>query len=410
MRRLILGLLVAGAPACFFDTSGLGNGEPDAAGGTSDALRDATIDAGPCTSWVAPNIDPCDPALPAPAVLSLNNSAVYDTDSGELTGPGGATTPPSAVVAQPSGAEVRALNLTSLDINGNGSLTVTGTKPLLIIVHGDATIDGAIDVAARSSGDAATSTPGPGGNLACGNSEGHAGSNADPVSLGGGGGGGGGAYGENGGDGGDGGGNSGGARGGRGTKNGDADISPLRGGCPGGAGGTDGNVTPNAGGRRGDGGGALEITVQGALSVSGTIDAGGSGGGTHSAVRTGGGGGGSGGGILLDGDATVVTSTAKVCANGGGGGEGGQVGQDSEGGGQGTCSETTAALGGNTSADGGDGGDGGRLGALAGTSAKNGSNNAGGGGGGGGVGRVRITGRTQRTIDPASIVSPTPAP
>jgi hypothetical protein len=413
MRGHLLAFLLF-APACSFDRSGQpGNGAPDADINAPDADTtapdaDLTMPDAPagCVTWPAPNVDPCDPLLPDPEALTVNQSSVYDTDTGSLTS-GNVTMPPSALLTQQGGAEVRAMNLSSFQLGGNGSISVVGSRPLVIIVHGGAQIDGTIAVGAR--GNSTSSSPGPGGNsLACGNATGSAGNDADVAALGGGGGGGGGAYGDDGGDGGDGQGAGHGSKGGKGTKNGAADLEPLRGGCAGGGGGDDGDILADSGGRAGDGGGAVEITVLGMLSVGGTIDAAGTGGGTPAGARAGGGGGGSGGAILLDGETVTVLATAKLCANGGAGGEGGQLGEDSEAGDNGTCSETTPAVGGNINADGGDGGDGGVLGGENGQPGTNGASNGGGGGGGGGVGRIRVNGRTNRTIENGSVVSPAP--
>src|SRR5688500_17187875 len=112
MRGHLLALLLL-APACSFDRSGQpGNGAPDADTPAPDADphapdADTTMPGAPtgCVTWDAPNVDPCDPLLPDPEALSLNQSAVYDTDTGSLTS-GNVTMPPSAIVTQAGGIEV----------------------------------------------------------------------------------------------------------------------------------------------------------------------------------------------------------------------------------------------------------------------------------------------------------------
>src|SRR3954471_15947777 len=94
--RLLVGTLGSLA-GCGFRA---GTAQIDASADTSDA--DAP-DAGPCVSWSALNIMPCNEALGAPRDLMLAAGAyVLDTDSGQLSG---AMTQqlPGALIAQPSG-------------------------------------------------------------------------------------------------------------------------------------------------------------------------------------------------------------------------------------------------------------------------------------------------------------------
>jgi hypothetical protein len=404
VRRCLLLWALAG---CAFDRSGVpGDDAPpiDAARGPDGDSPDGAVG---CVPWDALNVDPCDGALPEPDTINLaSGDFVYDTDTGTLSEQGGGdTTPASALLTQARGPEVRALNVRSFNIDAAGSLTVVGSRPLVIVVHGSASIAGTIDVSARVTGEG-TSTPGPGGNSAeCGNGAGEPGKPSTNANAGGGGGGGGG-FGDDGGDGGDGNGAGHGGKGGKGAKNGAADLVPLRGGCAGGAGGADALDPVNPGGRAGDGGGAIEITALGTIEVSGAIRAGGSGGATQLIGLGGGGGAGSGGAILLDADVAIVSASAALCGNGGGGGEGGQILETSEDGEPATCSETIEAQGGALSPGGGDGGDGGALIDLTGDNATNGASGGGGGGGGGGVGRIRVRGRTTRDVPDAAIISP----
>jgi len=166
----------------------------------------------------------------------------------------------------------------------------------------------------------------------------------------------------------------------------------IRGGCGAGGGG---NARIAAGGGRGAGGGALYIMADSTITIAGTLDASGEGGGSGAGGTAGmsggagGGGGGSGGMLGLDAPMITLAATAKLIANGGGGGGGGSSTQPGK---NGTEADPTtafpfAAIGG----DGGSmntGGRGGRgaaeaTGALAGADFSGVGGDAGGGGGGG---------------------------
>jgi hypothetical protein len=398
MRCMLAGLACTVAACSFHDGVVPGDGTM-----TGDGSGSA-IDGGPCVSWQALNVDPCAAPLGTPAPLQLS-PGVYTLNADDATVTGDASlTLPGALVVQANGPMARVINVTSLDIAANANVLVTGTHPVIFVVHGDAAIAGSLIASARTDADTATKVAGPGGDGATACAIGVADSGGGTSGMGGGGGGGGGGYGDDGADGTDGSDPSHGAHGGHGKANGVAAITPLRGGCPGGAGGADAVVGGPAQGR---GGGALEITALGTISVTGTLAAGGSGGATFSGTHTGGGGGGAGGAILLDGDTAIVLDTAKLCANGGGGGEGGQILSTSAGGQPAACAPLPA-LGGAINGDGGDGGDGGYAGtaAVKGGPAKNG---AGGGGGGGSFGRIRVHGRTMRTVNASAIVTPLPS-
>ena len=378
------------------------------------AVPDGTSpDAAPCVPWdalnLSPTVTPCDTALGVPVDLSLAAGAyAIDTDSGQISGDVSAQLP-GVLILQSSGSEMlRVVNLGQFSIANGATVVITGRNPLVFVVHADATIAGILDVSARVDG-TGTSTAGPGADDAdaCTGGFGAVGQAAQ-ASTGGGGGAGGGGFGNTGGNGGDGNGTGLGFYGVHGSATGNMTLVPLRGGCPGGHGGATSSLT--AGGRAGDGGGALEVTARGVIDVRGTLKAAGSGGGTPGSVNAGGGAGGSGGAILLDGDTVHVEASGTLCANGGGGGEGGQVGGTSAPGENGTCSATQAARGGTGNATGGDGGDGGSGSSTLGKTGANGVSSGGGGGGGGSVGRVRVRGRTTRTIDPSAIVSPAAAP
>jgi hypothetical protein len=217
-------------------------------------------------------------------------------------------------VAQTSagGAQVCILRARGLTIAAGHTLELVGDKPVIIAVEGDATIAGIV------SADANGATPGAGGNLSCGTSQGGDGS-GNPGRFEGASGGGGGAFGSRGGTGGaadtDGNQRGGGAGG---QARGTASLSPLLGGCAGGrAGGCQ-----SAGGA---GGGAVQIAASNALVVSGTVRANGGAGATPCGANDEGGGtgAGSGGGVLLQGGSSVNVAGATLSARGGNGGRNG---------------------------------------------------------------------------------------
>jgi len=373
------------------------------------ALIDTNFDnTGSCVSWPALNIAPCNVALGGRGPVTIaTGSYRFDTDRGMLADSASTVTLPGALVPQSNGGPmVRVVNASRLTIDAGATVTVVGSHPVIFVVHGDAAINGIIDASAQVDG-AGQRTAGPGGNDAsqCMTAIGKDG--IDALVTGGAGGAGGGGYGANGGNGGNG---AGGAHGEHGRAVSDGMISPLRGGCHGGTGGKEFLGVGGHGGQPGDGGGAIEITALGQITINGTIRAGGSGGGVGGAglalVSAGGGGGGSGGAIVLDGATSTVTAGGKLCANGGGGGEGGQTGMTSSPGLAATCT-TTPAAGGATQADGGDGGAGGTSGD--GANGKDGNNGAAGGGGGGSVGRIRVHGRSKAPM-PGGLVSPPATP
>ena len=390
------------------DASGVSDGAPP------DVLPDVPPDA-PCIPWdalnLSPNVTPCDVALGVPRDLALPAGAyTIDTDSGQLSGAMTAQLP-GALIPQ-SGLMLRVVNLGQLSIAGGATVSITGTHPLVFVVHADAMIAGTVDVSARVDGTTGSSTAGPGGDDsgACAGGFGAIGGPAT-VNGSGGGGAGGGSFGDTGGPGGDGAGTDKGIGRMGGIATGSMMLVPMRGGCPGGQGGAAAGVVAGTGGA---GGGALEVTARGVMDVIGTLKAAGGGGGTPMQVNagggSGGGGGGSGGAILLDGDVVHVEASSALCATGGGGGEGGGTVGTSMTGANGTCSATQGAFGGTGNADGGDGGMGGWISVTVGRFGGSGGNSGGGGGGGGSVGRIRVRGRTTRTIDSSALVSPAAAP
>jgi hypothetical protein len=293
-----------------------------------------------------------DPKSLTPVVGTLLDCGVSTFDSQSLAFGNWCGRPtPSPVSVASGGAEIVILPMAGLTIANGATLRLTGNRPVILAVFGDATITGTID----ASGNAGT--PGAGGNQSCGMSSGQNGSGS---SSSGGGGGGGGGFGANGASGGSGDGNSPGTGG---VARGAVTLVPLIGGCAGGQGGGCGSALG------GGGGGAVQLSAAGALTVAGSVRASGGHGPNGCGSEGGGSGGGSGGSILLEGDRVTVSSGAQVVSNGGSGGRGG---------------------------GGGNGGPGGTGSAAAQAGQNDGSN--GGGGGGGSVGRVRVNHRTSCTL------------
>lgn len=253
-------------------------------------------------------------------------------------------------------------------ITGSISTIVTGTRPLVLAVSQNITLDATLDVASHRSGTRGASA----------NYGGCAVSGAGIASTAGAGGGAGGSFGSTGGNGGKG--NNGAtAEGIAGTT---IAATTLHGGCRGGDGGK-GNSTVPAGA---DGGGAVYLVAGGSITVSGVIDASGAGAAAAPKAFSGGAGGGSGGMIVLD--AASIMFSGSLFANGGGGGGGADVSNPGAAG-----SDPTMALvpapGGNSAGIGGSGGSG-AYSTFSGFAGGVGNIDGGGGGGGGGVGVIQV--------------------
>lgn len=288
----------AGEPAEEIDA---GRVYPDA-GAAADAGADA---GGVAFSFAASNVDPAsvDLASAPAAVLDCGLTRVDTSDPVRLDNWCG-TKPTPLTRAQVGGPELLVLALDKLSVAAGSSLVVTGSRPLVLLLRGDADIRGAIDVSANAS------IPGPGGDLACGASTGGDGVGEERDSGGGGGGGGFGTAGGGGGD--DRGDDS--SPGAAGLARAGAELVPLFAGCAGGHGG-------GCAGEPGAGGGALQITAGGALVVHGTLRADGGDGAEGCADDAGGTGGGSGGAFLLEAN-TIDLTGATLSATGGDGGPG----------------------------------------------------------------------------------------
>jgi len=354
---------------------------------TGDAGGADALDGAPCEGdrygYSISNIAPCD--VPAASTgLDLMSVASIDTFAGTMTSLGGSTAalPSTALVAQPNGPAIRVISVISLTAPASATVAIVGENPVAILVRGDASIAGTLSL----TGSAAQSSGPAGRRGSCG-----AGSGSPGIGIGYGGGGGGGGLGGSGGAGGRGDSDS--------TTAGAAGVtlpsparSPLWGGCTG---------SPGSGGTiPGSGGGAIQISVMGSLTVDGTITTGGGGG--NGGVSTGGGGGGLGGMLLLEAGASI-DGAGFLTANGGAGGGGGGGGGTATAGLAGCPRCATPATGGASSGTGsGYGGNGG----ASGTAASPGTNAMyGGGGGGGGVGLIWLR---SPTINITGLASPTP--
>ncbi len=252
-------------------------------------------------------------------------SLTLNTDTGAISGvrPAGTGLDPASgihyeQVAQTGTVGLGVFSLKRLTVASGTTVTVTGSRALVLLATGAVTIGGTVSLAASAQGG------GPGG--FAGGAGGAKGEGPCP-GLGGSGdgymeyctsGGGGGGHGGAGGAGGDSGcaaphAFKGGAGGG---VCGVASLVPLVGGS-GGAGGTNAGVPASKPGPGGGGGGAIQISSAETITITGAINAGGAGGGES--VSAGGAGGGAGGAILLE---APKVSTALLAANGGGGGGG----------------------------------------------------------------------------------------
>lgn len=259
--------------------------------------------------------------------ITLPAGSLIDTDTGAVTAAGTPIPVTSLTVLQPAGPILRVFVARSWTIN---DVRVLGTLPAAFVASDEIKVQGAIDVSA----DADVNGPGA---LVCGSSAGGGGlgeasftrppvenSGGYPAFLLNSNGYGGGGFGTTGGAGGVV--EAGLKIGAAGKENGNAELTPLRGGCEG------GGLMPRTGGA---GGGAVQLVAARAVHlVAGTsstavVHVGGGHGvagvlGTDTAPATnpiyGPGGGGSGGGILIEAPSVILDDGISLLAGGGGGG------------------------------------------------------------------------------------------
>ncbi|WP_404362278.1 hypothetical protein ACIHQR_20800 [Corallococcus coralloides] len=341
--------------------------------------------------------------------LKTTGAVVFDSDAQSWTpSNAGPDTGQLTLKTVPQGGgapDILLIPVRTLDLGGE--LRIVGSRPVILAVYGDATLNHDILASGRIvNGEPA---PGAGGNQQCLSSQGTAGTFTG--GQGGGGGGAGGATaGANGGDGF----NASNSRGEGGLQQSQV-FTPLLGGCAGGPGGGSGTA---AGGLGGAGGGAFQISVARTLTVAKTLSVSGGGGlggkaSASPAQSAGGGGGGSGGRIVLEAFQVNLTSTARLTANGGGGGEGAGAGtlaaNPGENGANGSEDSDSSATGGTGSAiTGGNGGSGGTSSLPSagspGTTAVLGD--GGGGGGGGAAGSIYLRSVKSCTQADGHVISP----
>jgi len=363
---------------------------PDAATDAPDAEADGGCSLDPCRI-IASNVTP-DAGAATPSV-SFSGSGSFDTESCA-----GAPFSEAGIQAQGDGSQVCVAYTADLDIADGANLRIVGSLPLVILAEGDVSIGGVLDGGARGT------NPGPGGGAGGafgslagdGAFGGEQGEEVDAFQDGGGGGGGmcgmGGAGGE---------GNTAAGGEGGGTHPAGYEATPLTGGS---GGGSVARGLPTARWPEGGaGGGAIQITSQRAIRITGTILVTGGGGlGGYHPESPGenypsAGGGGSGGAVLLEARTVEFAGGGAIRADGGGGGgstgDGDGAGEDgADGGGDADAAPGGVGGSGPRSANGGEGG--GRPGidgSDGGTSSEIDGN---GGGGGGGAGCILI-----RTLD-----------
>lgn len=292
-----------------------------------------------CWSYMPTGFDPCT-LMTASGVFDPASGTTFDTSGVDCT----------QVVG-----DICVLHVTELHVGGG--LSVTGTRPLRIVVEGDAIIDGSIG--GTSSGAAGS---------ACSGGTGGIGANGI-----GGGGGAGGGFATFGGVGGD--------PGGLSTTVSATSLVPSCPGAPGGAG-----EHGAAGGPGGNPGESLQISVKGSLTLTGSIHMNGAGGRGGQGTPTdfaGGGGGGAGGVVIVEAAKIPQGQLTSVCALGGPGGFGANGTTTGAGG----ATYSTCAGGLTTSGPGAGGA--GDTGTGAGDGLAAGSG-VGGGGGGGGCGLILV--------------------
>lgn len=326
----------------------------------------------------------------APATVFTGCTVEFDTSSNTFVDGGwcNQVKPTPYVFVQDGGVSTTVLPMEGFELSAGSTLILYGSRPVILAVYGPAAIHGVID--ARSID---ATRVGPGGNWSgCGlMNGGHA-----LLSAGGGGAGFGTA----------------GARGG-GAGFGDGGLAgtnsllqPLTGGCLGGR-GHDSSSRYEAPG--GPGGGAVQLSSSGVLTVTGTISTsggGGQGGFMGAMDHNGGGGGGSGGAILLEGQQLSLAASARLTCNGGAGGGGREdglaIGVTGQGG---SLTTTTPAIGGQGGTPpAGDGGSG-AAGLLVASPGVAGVGIIGSGGGGAGLGVIRLNGVSLCSIDAGVVLS-----
>jgi len=366
MRLVVIALLVA--PACRFEPGHVpgGGGDDDDDGGIADA---ADGDADPYVPPVVAHVSASDEAnLISTTSWIVDTATTFDTGTGMATPALPAGLFAMALAQEGGGPELFVIQGARIEVSS--TLTVIGTRPLVLVASDEIVIGGMLDASAKHA------TPGPGGAAPSdGPGAGPDGKSDDGSHDAGGAGGSFGSVGNHGGDGGPGSGTVVTTAPAAAAIYGDMMLSVLQGGSGG------GDSSPACSGTAphgGAGGGAIQLTAS-TITIGGTIIVGGGGAeGVSNCAGNGfgGGGGGSGGAVYVE--AALLAGSGTIAANGGGGsgtgssGGTGQPGEDAH-------ADTTAAAGGT-----GVFGAGGAGAALAAAQAGQQGDNGGGGGGGGG--------------------------
>lgn len=178
----------------------------------------------------------------------------------------------------------------------------------------------------------------------------------------------------------------------------------LRGGCAGGDGAASMNGLQAALG--GGAGGAVQLSVSGRLTIDGKLSVNGGGGAGGVTFNAGGGGGGSAGGLVLEASLLELKGNTKLTAHGGGGGGGARDGDDGSSGEDGHDNDASVAQGG--AKGGGAAGKGGNGGAATAPSAAEDGTTSAAGGGGAGTGRIHLRSIAPCIVDNGRLVSPAP--
>lgn len=281
--------------------------------------------------------------------------------------------PQGAALPNGDAGQLAVFTMTELQVPAGVKVRFTGSRPVVLAVYGDARVQGGVTASSLTRADGSTQVGAGAGSAECSSA-------ASGTGVMGGAGAG---YGSAGAAGGATGISTGGAL------NGQPAMSPLRGGCPGGS----------AGGAGGLGGGGLQLSVAGVLTVTdgGFVASGGQGGQPAGTASLPGGGGGSGGALRLEAE-RLVCGGGVFSVNGGGGAQGGDGASKGTAGDDGAEQSPTVAHGGTGVGTGGTGGAGAAgaavtVEATAGLPGTSGGTVAG-GGGGAGLGRVWVSVRS----------------
>ena len=336
---------------------------------TPGTVKDRDPDVPDCP-WRSEHLVPC--AFPqSSAELLLDSDHVFDTDA--LTFETFVPDPDVTIsTIEIGGVEAALIVADEIRLTPSASLRLFGTRPVIFAAYSSIKVEGTVDVSSTTNSRGAGGSPENCATDSVGLARGGAGGSHSTVL------------------GGNGGGTNGGGLGGEAML--PTSELPLQGGCRGGRGG-DGEPS-SSGGSGGHGGGAIYLSAQTLIEISGTIAAGGGGGaGAGSGAdagssHPGGGGGGAGGHVILE-SPQIMLLQALIAANGGGGGGGSAEGNAGSTGGPGPA----GVVGGSPGQGGGAGGDGGRGGdgsGCPGSAAAPGAQTNGGGGGGGACGKLDI--------------------